>query len=283
VTANRRLPAQFNGALGYSGYGLSVSSTSTTVWIALAEKAYAQWNETGNEGRDGTNRYAAIEGGWMGYVNAQVLGTASSNYSLASSNKQTLITALNTQKAVTIGTNTSVSAGLYGSHAYLVTGYEASTDTFRLHNPWGFSHPGALSYSQLQAYCSMFVVADASGSSPVSGAVVSTISNLHFVMPGFASSHAESNSGLVDLDAASAEHPLDYSIAQVNAGSSASSEKHSDRSYPRVLTRLRINFMHDDSVESDLWEVSLPTDHLTEMEFDLIDRLFAEQGEPIAV
>jgi hypothetical protein len=176
VTVNRRLPAQYNGALGYSGYGLSVSSTSTTVWIALAEKAYAQWNETGNEGRDGTNRYAAIEGGWMGYVNAQVLGTASSNYSLASFNKQTLITALSSQKAVTIGTNTSVSAGLYGSHAYLVTGYEASTDTFRLHNPWGFSHPGALSYSQLQAYCSMFVVADASGSSPVSGAVASTIS-----------------------------------------------------------------------------------------------------------
>ncbi len=283
VTVNRRLPAQYNGALGYSGYGLSVSSTSTTVWIALAEKAYAQWNETGNEGRDGTNRYAAIEGGWMGYVNAQVLGMASSNYSLASSNKQTLITALSSQKAVTIGTNTSVSAGLYGSHAYLVAGYNASTDTFQLHNPWGSSHPGALSYSQLQAYCSMFVVADASGSSPVSGAIASTISNPGFAMPGFASSRRKRSSCVGNLDAASTEHQRDYLTAQVGAESSANSERHSDGIDRRVLTRLRINFMQNDSVESDLWDVSLPKDHLTEMEFDLIDRLFAEQGEPIAV
>ncbi len=283
VTVNRRLPAQYNGALGYSGYGLSVTSTTTTVWIALAEKAYAQWNETGNEGRDGTNRYAAIEGGWMGYVNAQVLGTASSNYSLASTNKQTLITALSSQKAVTIGTNTSVSAGLYGSHAYLVTGYNSSTDTFQLHNPWGFSHPGALSYSQLQAYCSMFVVADASGSSPVSGAIASTISNPRLAMPGLASSRAERNSCVADLDAASAEHHGDRIIAQVEAETSANSERRSDGTSPRIFTRLRINFMNDDSVESDLMEVSLPKDRLTELEFDLIDQLFAELDEPIAV
>ena len=283
VTVNRRLPAQYNGALGYSGYGLSVSSASTTVWIALAEKAYAQWNETGNEGRDGTNRYAAIEGGWMGYVNAQVLGTASSNYSLASFNKQTLISALSSQKAVTIGTNTSVSAGLYGSHAYLVTGYEASTDTFRLHNPWGFSHPGALSYSQLQAYCSMFVVADASGSIPVSGAVASTPPDPRLAVPLFANSRAERNSSMAGLDAASAEHHGDFSIAQVEAESSASFDGGFDGIGRRGLTRLRINFMSRDSVESDLWNVSLPKDHLTEMEFDLIDQLFAEQDEPIAV
>jgi hypothetical protein len=283
VTVNRRLPAQFNGALGYSGYGLSVSSPSTTVWIALAEKAYAQWNETGNEGRDGTNRYAAIEGGWMGNVNAQVLGRASSNYSLTSSNKQTLITALNTQKAVTIGTNTSVSAGLYGSHAYLVTGYEASTDTFRLHNPWGFSHPGALSYSQLQAYCSVYVVADASGSSPVSGAIAATTPVPRLALPEFASSREERYSNLADLNVASAEYHGDRVIVQVEAESSGNSERRSDGINRRVLTRLRINFMQDDSVESDLWDDSLPKDHLTEMEFDLIDQLFAEQNEPIAV
>lgn len=283
VTVNRRLPAQFNGALGYSGYGLSVSSTSTTVWIALAEKAYAQWNETGNEGRDGTNRYAAIEGGWMGYVNAQVLGTESSNYSLASSNKQTLITALSSQKAVTIGTNASVSAGLYGSHAYLVAGYNASTDTFQLHNPWGFSHPGALSYSQLQAYCSMFVVADASGSSPISGSVSGATSNPLPACAEFASSRDEQKSGVAALEVASGEHQLDYSIAQVEAESSANSERHLDGVSPRGLTRLRINFMIADSVESDLWGDSLPKDHLTELEYDLIDQLFAEQDEPIAV
>ena len=216
-------------------------------------------------------------------MNAQVLGTASSNYSVTSTNKQTLINALSSQKAVTIGTNTSVSAGLYGSHAYLVAGYEASTDTFRLHNPWGSSHPGALSYSQLQAYCSVFVVADASGSSPISGAVASTISNPRFAMPGFVSSSAERNAGMADIDAGSAEHQLDDSVARVAAASSANHERHSDGVRLQALTRLRINFMNDDSDESDLWDVSLPKDRLTEIEFDLIDQLFSEQDEPIAV
>lgn len=164
VTVNRSLPVNSNGSLAYSGYGLSATSTSTVLWIALAEKAYAQWNETGNEGRDGTNRYAAIEGGWMADVNCQVLGYNSTNFPFYSSSKATLVNALTSQRSVTLGTQQSPSNGLVGSHAYVVKGYESSTDTFRLHNPWGTSHPGALTWAQLQANCSWFVVTDASGS-----------------------------------------------------------------------------------------------------------------------
>ena len=160
VTVNRRLPTS-GGLLRYSGYGLSAASSATTLWIALAEKAYAQWNETGNEGRDGTNTYAAIEGGWMSYVNAQVLGTNSSNYSFSNTTKQSLINAINGNFAITLGTKTSVNDGLVGGHAYSVTGYNAGTDTFTLHNPWGTSHPGALSWAQLQANCTSYTVADA--------------------------------------------------------------------------------------------------------------------------
>ena len=161
VTVNRKLPTR-SGRLEYSGYGLSATSSATTVWIALAEKAYAQWNETGNSGRDGTNTYASIEGGWMSYVNAQVLGTSSSNYSFSTTPKQTLINAISGNKAITLGTKSTVADGLVGGHAYSVTGYNASTDTFTLYNPWGTSHPGALSWAQLQANCSSFTVADAS-------------------------------------------------------------------------------------------------------------------------
>ncbi|MFO0977565.1 MAG: C2 family cysteine protease [Planctomycetaceae bacterium] len=164
VTVNRSLPVSSNGSLVYSGYGLSATSTSTVLWIALAEKAYAQWNETGNEGRDGTNRYAAIEGGWMADVNCQVLGYNSTNFPFYSASKSTLVTALTSQRAVTLGTQSSPTSGLVGSHAYVVTGYDSASDTFRLHNPWGTSHPGALTWAQLQANCSWFVVTDTSGS-----------------------------------------------------------------------------------------------------------------------
>jgi len=164
VTVNRRLPAYSNGRLVYSGYGQSITSTDTTLWIALAEKAYAQWNETGNQGRDGTNRYSAIEGGWMSYVNAQVLGYSSSNYSFATTQKQTLVSAIAAGRSITLGTKSGAKDGFYGSHAYIVTGYNATTDTFTAFNPWGNSHPGPLTWTQLQSNCSMFTVTDSSGS-----------------------------------------------------------------------------------------------------------------------
>ncbi|MCY2983716.1 MAG: C2 family cysteine protease [Planctomycetota bacterium] len=167
VTVNRRLPAYSNGQLAYSGYGQSITSTATTLWIALAEKAYAQWNETGNEGRDGTNRYSAIEGGWMSYVNAQVLGYNSTNYAFATSQKQTLVSAITSGKSITLGTITGAKDGFYGGHAYIVTGYNATTDTFSAYNPWGNSHPGPLTWAQLQSNCSAFTVTDPSGSTAI--------------------------------------------------------------------------------------------------------------------
>lgn len=173
VTVNRRLPAYANKTLGYSGYGQSMTSTSTSVWIALAEKAYAQWNETGNEGRDGTNRYSAIEGGWMSNVNMQILGYNSINTSFLNSSKQVLVNALAARQAVTLGTLANTTAGgLVGSHAYIVTGYNASTDTFTLHNPWGVSHPTPLTWAQLQANGSMFVVTNTAGLAGPSSASV---------------------------------------------------------------------------------------------------------------
>jgi hypothetical protein len=143
--------------------GLSVNQTDTPLWIALAEKAYAQWNETGKAGRDGTNRYASIEGGWMAYTNAQVLGYNSTNYPLGSSSKQTLVNALAAGHAVTVGTNSSVGTGLVAGHAYVVTGYHSSTDRFSLFNPWGNTHPTPLTWQQLQSGMSMFVVTQPSG------------------------------------------------------------------------------------------------------------------------
>jgi hypothetical protein len=168
VTVNRRLPAYSNGTLAYSGVGQAVARTTTTLWVALLEKAYAQWNETGNSGRNGTNTYSAIEGGWMSNVNAQVLGYNSSNYSFSNTPKQTLISALQSGRAVTLGTTARPSNGFVGSHAYIITGYDASTDRFTTFNSWGNTHPAAATWDQLRANCTMFVVTDSAGTSPIS-------------------------------------------------------------------------------------------------------------------
>jgi hypothetical protein len=135
------------------------------LWIALAEKAYAQWNQTGNSGRDGTNRYASIEGGWMGDVNAQVLGYNSTMNYFTSSNSSALVNALSSGRAVTLGTRSSTGIGdLVGGHAYTVSSYHSSTGRFTLHNPWGFSHPAPLTWSQLVSSCSAFVVVNPTSS-----------------------------------------------------------------------------------------------------------------------
>ena len=168
VTVNRRLPTYNSSVLAYSGMGSQISSAANTLWIALAEKAYAQWNATGKSGRNGTNTYASIEGGWMGAVNAQVLGYGSNNYSFDSNGQTALIAALGSNKAVTLGTNSNALAGgLVGGHAYVVAGYNSSTQTFTLANPWGASNPTPLTWSQLQTNCSMFVVANPSVTTPI--------------------------------------------------------------------------------------------------------------------
>jgi hypothetical protein len=170
VTVNRMLPTNSSGILSYAGYGFSATSSSTILWMALAEKAYAQWNETGASGRNGTNSYSGIEGGWMHNVNAQVLGYSSTNYSLSNTTAQTMITALQNGLAVTAGTLSSVTlSGLVAGHAYTVVGYDSSTSRFQLHNPWGYQHPSPLTWAQLQANFSIFTTTEASGSNNTSG------------------------------------------------------------------------------------------------------------------
>jgi Calpain family cysteine protease len=172
ITVDRMLPTTTSGMLVYANYGASYNNSANTLWIALAEKAYAQWNQTGKEGRDGLNAYASIQGGWMATVDAQVLGYNATDYIMTSTSKQVAINALAAKKAVTIGTQqwTGTNLGLYASHAYAIVGYNASTDTFTLYNPWGSNQPGQLTWSQLQATCTQMAVADTSRSTPIIGA-----------------------------------------------------------------------------------------------------------------
>lgn len=166
VTVNRQLATFGDGSFAYSNYGLASSSPTVPLWIALAEKGYAQWNQTGKAGRDGTLNFSAIEGGWMSDVNAQVLGHNSTVYYFQSSAAQSLINALSGGQAVTLGTKSSPGvAGLVGGHAYSVTAYSAATGKFTLHNPWGVSHPGPLTWSQLVSGCSAFVAVNPQASS----------------------------------------------------------------------------------------------------------------------
>ncbi len=179
VTVNNQLPVSGN-TLVFDGYGTSISSPKG-LWIALVEKAYAEWNQTGKEGRNGQNSYAAIAGGWMANVDAQVLGQNAASYDLSStSDQQALVAGMTAKMAVTIATDGSGNSGdtlpygLYGNHAYAIIGYNSTAKTFTLYNPWGVDQPTqALTWAQLQTVTDGFVVANASHTQPIAG------SNLH--------------------------------------------------------------------------------------------------------
>lgn len=174
VTVNNQLPVS-GGLLIFEGDGYGTNNPPG-LWIALIEKAYAEWNETGREGRNGTNSYAGLEDGWMSVVDAQVLGHKASTYGLSSSTDlQALISGMTNKEAVTISTDDSnnsddsLSYGLYGSHCYTVIGYSynatnPSKSTFTLYNPWGTNQPTQpLTWTQLQATCDGLAVANPAG------------------------------------------------------------------------------------------------------------------------
>ncbi|MGA2796918.1 MAG: C2 family cysteine protease [Thermoguttaceae bacterium] len=166
VTVDAMLPTESAGHLVFADYYSMYDNAANTLWIPLAEKAYVQWNETLNLGHIGSNAYYAINGGSPLWVYAQVLGHSGTPYDF--SDPQSIIDAINSHKAVAVGTDQSFlpnqDYGLHTGHAYGVIGYDSQTGTFTLYNPWGFDQPGALTWTQLQATCYGFQVADTTGS-----------------------------------------------------------------------------------------------------------------------
>lgn len=165
VTVDSQLPVSQSGRLVFANMGSLASSTSNVLWVALAEKAYAQMNEAGwlrvGLSGNGQNAYQAIAGGLFSQAMKQVTNVNTTNYQMNS--KATLtqfVTAFNSGKMIGFATKTSgTQANVVGGHQYVVVGYDAKTQQITLFNPWGVnngsSKPGlvTMSWSQIQSNC----------------------------------------------------------------------------------------------------------------------------------
>ncbi len=213
VTVNRELPyyqAYGMKFLVAQGMGNLVDDSSNVLWLALAEKAYAQWNETGKTGRDlALNSYNAIEGGFTGDVFDVVMNTTSTTYSMVYANKQKLIDALSKGKAVGMHTLYSdETTQLVGLHAYNVISYDSSTCLFTLYNPWGSDQPNPVTYGQMMKICSGFSVSgntklatSSSTSWSLIAPLASALSNAPMELSSESSSMAENGTQTVTLSA----------------------------------------------------------------------------------
>jgi len=162
VTVDSKLPTYGGGAFIYANMGTPASNSSNVLWVALAEKAYAQLNEMTwlrpATWGGGVNSYAGIEGGVFSDVTRQVVNQTAVGYQVNGLSDDTaLANAVASGKLIGFASyDQPADSNIVGDHQYIVIAYNSSTKTVTLFNPWGIGNseeslfPGLVSLNLLQ-------------------------------------------------------------------------------------------------------------------------------------
>jgi hypothetical protein len=112
------------------------------LWVALAEKAYAEANGDGfvTSQHVGTDSYDALGGGYPMWALRAITGKPASDFNINPSN---VVNAWNAGQLVVLCTSNPVSPYIVGNHCYAMVGYNASASLpFEIYNPWGTASNG---------------------------------------------------------------------------------------------------------------------------------------------
>ncbi|MBY0526603.1 MAG: hypothetical protein K2R98_24620 [Gemmataceae bacterium] len=148
LTVDRFLPAS-GGLFVYANAQLPLGSSNNVLWVALAEKAYAQLAESGWSRSATANSYSSINLGWEGDVIQQVAARPVSVQVLGNevSTFNAIVSAFATGKLVGLDSKNTTDPGIVANHVYVLVGYNPATQTFASYNPWGYMQQ--LTWSQL--------------------------------------------------------------------------------------------------------------------------------------
>jgi Ca2+-binding RTX toxin-like protein len=167
VTVNRFLPVRNDGtalfaafappapqyvAYAFAGDGATMQGANE-LWVALAEKAYAQFIPNGSN----TGSYDSLNGAEASYSFQHLTNKTSLLFHIKSTTTQsTLVDAMNAGKAITIHSKATVALGMTPSQDYMVVSnrFVGGVLKFELQNPQGFASPTKtllLSWDEIKA------------------------------------------------------------------------------------------------------------------------------------
>lgn len=143
LTVDRYLPSGTDRAR--TRHSLPAGGTSDEMWVALAEKAYAQFNESGGVQRDWTNSYAGLENGGTLEAVPYLTGQIPELDFIDVDNSADLVSQWDRGDYIAISSFSSFDSpdpaidanGVVTSHQYVMIGYDSATQKFKLFNPWG--------------------------------------------------------------------------------------------------------------------------------------------------
>jgi hypothetical protein len=118
----------------------------TVLWVALAEKAYAEANGAGYVTTSNlrSDSYAALNNGDPAWALHAITGKPASDFSI---NPNNIAAAWNQGELVVLCTTNPVSSDIVGDHCYAVVGYNPrSSQPFEVYNPWGTNSQGWYPY-----------------------------------------------------------------------------------------------------------------------------------------
>ena len=161
VTVDRFLPTDASGKRVFAGWSPydsevfghdydssnSFDSPNNELWVALAEKAYAQINESGWIGQSNTNSYQGITGGTSKGALQHITGRSTSERSvdrrvwgIGTEDVGRIADAATQNSTVVLATPALPSDNVHGRHEYILLSYDPSTERFNLYNPHGREH-----------------------------------------------------------------------------------------------------------------------------------------------
>lgn len=139
VTVDRYLPVSPGGTFAYQGALSKHNNPDNELWVALAEKVYAQLNESNWIRQDGTNSYQGIAFGTaqkaLKHITGEPVSGRSTNMSFESFKQL-----VDQGYGITFSSQDfydQLDASVVADHIYSFVEFDEATNTIRLFNPWG--------------------------------------------------------------------------------------------------------------------------------------------------